>query len=94
MKAVRAVPDFLESVYPGFKDHIEWELYPVCVKLEGVAKSVTQAGSLKPDVKAPGLEGLFFAGDTARGYGVAMDCAIASGVICAGEILGRDFGIR
>jgi phytoene dehydrogenase-like protein len=94
MKVVRAVPDFLEGVYPGFKDCIEWELYPVCVKLEGVAKSVTQAGSLKPDVKAPGVEGLFFAGDTARGYGVAMDCACSSGILSASAITGLNYGIE
>jgi prolycopene isomerase len=94
MKVVRAVPDFLEGVYPGFKECMEWQLYPVCVKLEGVAKSVTQAGSLKPDVKAPGLEGLFFAGDTARGYGVAMDCACSSGILCASAITGLDYGIK
>lgn len=94
MKVVRAVPDFLEGVYPGFKDCIDWALYPVCVKLEGVAKSVSQAGSLKPDVEAPGVEGLFFAGDTARGYGVAMDCACSSGIICASAITGYDYGIR
>ncbi len=94
MKVVRDVPDFLEGVYPGFKDAIEWELYPVCVKLEGVAKSVTQAGSLKPDVKAPGLEGLFFAGDTARGYGVAMDCACSSGILCASAITGLTYGVN
>ncbi len=93
MKVVRAVPDFLEGIYPGFKDCIEWELYPVCVKLEGVAKSVTQAGSLKPDVKAPGVEGLYFAGDTARGYGVAMDCACSSGILCASAITGLDYGV-
>ncbi len=93
MKVVRTVPDFLESLYPGFKDCIEWALYPVCWKLEGVAKSVTQAGSLKPEVKAPGVEGLYFAGDTARGYGVAMDCACSSGIICASEITGIDYGV-
>lgn len=94
VKVVRAVPDFLERVYPGFRECMEWELYPVCVKLEGVAKSVTQAGSLKPDVKAPGVEGLYFAGDTARGYGVAMDCACSSGILCASAITGHNYGIQ
>lgn len=93
-KVVRAVPDFLEEVYPGFKDCIDWALYPVCLKLEGVAKSVSQAGSLKPDVTAPGVEGLYFAGDTARGYGVAMDCACSSGIICASAITGQDYGVK
>jgi prolycopene isomerase len=94
MKVVRAVPEFLESVYPGFKECIDWALFPVCTKLEGVAKSVTQAGSLKPDVTAPGVEGLYFAGDTARGYGVAMDCACSSGIICASAITGLKYGVE
>ncbi len=92
-KVVEAVPDFFESIYPGFKQSIDWELYPVCWKLEGVAKSVSQAGSMKPDVRAPGVEGLYFAGDTARGYGVAMDCACSSGILCAAAITGEDFGV-
>ena len=92
-KVRRRLPDFMEEVYPGFKDSIDWQLDPVCWKLEGVAKSISQAGTLKVPVRSEHVEGLFFAGDTARGYGVAMDCAIASGVICAGEILGKDYGI-
>lgn len=94
MKVVQAVPQFLESVYPGFGDCIEWELYTVCTRLEGVAKSVTQAGSLKPDVVVPGVKGLYLAGDTARGYGVAMDCACSSGILCAQAVTGKDYGIR
>ncbi len=94
MRVVRAVPDFLEKVYPGFRDCVEWELYPVCTRLEGVAKSITQAGSLKPDVIVPGVEGLYLAGDTARGYGVAMDCACSSGILCASAITGRDYGME
>lgn len=93
LKLVKVVPDFFEKVYPGFKDAIDWELYPVCSKLEGVAKSVSQAGSLKPDVVAP-LKGLYFAGDTVRGYGVAMDCACASGILCAQKITGADYGVK
>lgn len=92
-KVRRRLPDFMEEVYPGFKDSIDWQLDPVCWKLEGVAKSISQAGTQKVPVKSEHVEGLYFAGDTARGYGVAMDCAIASGVICAGEILGKDYGI-
>lgn len=93
-KLIKRVPDFFEDIYPGFKESVDWRLDLVCWKLEGVAKSVSQAGTQKVPVKSPHVEGLYFAGDTARGYGVAMDCAIASGVICAGEVLGKDFGIR
>lgn len=94
MRLVEAVPRFLEGVYPGFNECIEWALYPMCWKLEGVAKSISQAGTLKPRVKAPGLEGLYFAGDTARGFGVAMDCACSAGINCAAAVLGREIGIE
>lgn len=93
-KVVEAVPRFLESAYPGFSDCVDWALYPMCWKLEGVAKSISQAGTLKPEVEAPGVEGLYFAGDTARGFGVAMDCACSAGINCAAAILGRTLGIE
>ncbi|MEW6442422.1 MAG: FAD-dependent oxidoreductase [bacterium] len=93
-KLMRRLPDFMEEIYPGFKASVEWKIDPVCWKLEGVAKSISQAGTQKIPVRSEHVAGLFFAGDTAKGYGVAMDCAIASGMICAGEILGKDFGIR
>jgi len=93
-KIVDRLPEFMEEIYPGFKASIEWKLDLVCWKLEGVAKSISQAGTQKIPVKSQYVQGLYFAGDTAKGYGVAMDCAIASGMICAGEILGKDFGIR
>ena len=93
-KVIRRLPEFMEEIYPGFRESIDWKLDLVCWKLEGVAKSISQAGTQKVPVRSEHVSGLFFAGDTAKGYGVAMDCAIASGVICAGEILGKDFGIR
>ncbi|MHB8896232.1 MAG: phytoene desaturase family protein [Candidatus Geothermincolia bacterium] len=93
-RVVEAIVPFFESAYPGFRECVDWELYPMCWKLEGVAKSISQAGTLKPENTAPGVEGLFFAGDTARGFGVAMDCACSAGINCAGAILGRAIGIE
>jgi len=83
------LPEFMEEIYPGFKSSIDWKLDVVCWKLEGVAKSISQAGTQKVPVKSPHIKGLYFAGDTARGYGVAMDCAIVSGMICAGGTPGE-----
>jgi len=94
VKACDLIVDYLEKRYPGFKDSIDWAMFPTSWKLEGVAKSKTQAGTLKAPVKAPGVEGLYFAGDTVKGYGVAMDCACAAGLICASEITGKDYGLR
>lgn len=88
------IVDYLERRYPGFKDSIDWALFPVSWRLEGVAKDINQAGTMKTPVRAPGVEGLFFAGDTVKGYGVAMDCACAAGMICASEITGKDFGVK
>jgi prolycopene isomerase len=93
-RLVMRLPEFMEEIYPGFNKSVDWKLDLVCWKLEGVAKSITQAGTQKVSVKSEHIKGLFFSGDTARGYGVGMDCAIASGMICAGKILGVDFGIR
>ena len=94
MRVVEAVPEFLEQTYPGFKDCVDWALYPMCWKLEGVAKSISQTGTLKPSTEAPGVKGLYFAGDTARGFGVAMDCACSAGINCAASNLGRSLGIE
>jgi phytoene dehydrogenase-like protein len=93
-RVVDAIVPFFESAYPGFTDCVDWALYPMCWKLEGVAKSISQAGTLKPENVAPGVDGLFFAGDTARGFGVAMDCACSAGINCAGSILSKTIGIE
>jgi hypothetical protein len=93
VKACKLILDYLERRYPGFRESIDWALFPTAWKLEGVAKSKTQAGTLKAPVKAPGVEGLFFTGDTVKGYGVAMDCAVAAGMICASRITGKDYGV-
>ena len=89
---MNAIPDFMEHIYPGFKDAMVWQLYPTCWKLEGVAKSISQAGSLKPSVIAPNVNGLFFAGDTVRGSGVAMDCAASAAINCVKKIKRRSQG--
>lgn len=39
------------------------------------------------DVKAPNIDGLYFVGDTVRGWGIAMDSAVCSAIICAEKIL-------
>jgi phytoene dehydrogenase-like protein len=93
VKACRLITHYLEKRYPGFGQSMDWALFPTAWKLEGVAKSKTQAGTLKAPVEAPGVEGLFFAGDTVKGYGVAMDCAVAAGLICASRITGKNYGV-
>ena len=93
VKACLLIMDYLERRYPGFRKSIDWALFPTAWKLEGVAKSKSQAGTLKAPVSAPGVEGLYFAGDTVKGYGVAMDCAVAAGLICASKLTGKHYGV-
>ena len=93
VKACRLIVDYLDRRYPGFRQSIDWAMFPTVWKLEGVAKSKSQAGTLKAPIAAPGVEGLYFAGDTVKGYGVAMDCAVAAGLICASRITGKDYGV-
>jgi len=92
-KACKLIIDYFERRYPGFRKSVDWAMFPTAWKLEGVAKSKTQAGTLKAPVEAPAVPGLYFAGDTVKGYGVAMDCAVAAGLICAAKITGRDYGL-
>ena len=93
IKACKLIVDYLDRRYPGFRQSIDWAMFPTVWKLEGVAKSKSQAGTLKAPIAAPGVEGLYFAGDTVKGYGVAMDCAVAAGLICASRITGKDYGV-
>lgn len=93
VKACKIIMDYFERRYPGFRNSVDWALFPTAWKLEGVAKSKTQAGTQKAPIEAPGIKGLYFAGDTVKGYGVAMDCAVASGLICASQITGKDYGV-
>ena len=93
VKACKLIIDYMERRYPGFRKSIDWAMFPTAWKLEGVAKSKTQAGTLKAPIEAPAVAGLYFAGDTAKGYGVAMDCAVAAGLICASRITGKDYGV-
>ena len=47
-------------------------------------------GKFRPQAKAPGVEGLFFAGDTANSRTVpGLEAAADSAMICAEAILGK-----
>jgi hypothetical protein len=47
-----------------------------------------------PDYKPPGIDGLYFAGDTVRSGGVGMDFASRSGLRCVERILNEKFDIE
>lgn len=79
--------DDLDHIFPGFENHIEWTLPARYIGIDGIARKPGMVGRHKPDVKAPGIEGLYFAGDTYRGRGVGMNSAAESAMKCVERII-------
>ncbi len=79
--------DDLAHIFPQFEDHIEWVLPARYIGIDGIARKPGMVGKYKPDVKAPGIQGLYFAGDTYRGRGVGMNSAADSAIKCFERIL-------
>ena len=79
--------DDLTHIFPRFEDHVEWVFPARYIGIDGLARKPGLVGRYKPDVKAPGIEGLYFAGDTYRGRGVGMNAAAESAMMCVERIL-------
>jgi len=79
----------IREMFPGIDDKVEWKFTYKCIGCDGLARKPGQVGAFKPDVVAPGIEGLYFAGDTYRGRGLALNSAALSGMNCARAIIER-----
>ena len=79
----------LALLFPGIADKVEFRLPYRTVGCDGLARKPGLVGDYKPDVEAPGVRGLYFAGDTYRGRGLAMNGAARSAMLCADRILER-----
>jgi len=77
----------IQEMFPGIDDKVEWKFTYKCIGCDGLARKPGQVGMFKPDVVAPGVEGLYFAGDTYRGRGLALNSAALSGMNCAAKII-------
>ncbi len=75
------------EMFPGIDEKVEWKFAYKCIGCDGLARKPGQVGAFKPDVVAPGVEGLYFAGDTYRGRGLALNSAALSGKNCAEKVL-------
>lgn len=82
----------IQEMFPGIDEKVEWKFAYKCIGCDGLARKPGQVGAFKPDVVAPGVDGLFFAGDTYRGRGLALNSAALSGRLCAEKILERHAG--
>ncbi|MEX2724795.1 MAG: phytoene desaturase family protein [Candidatus Freyarchaeota archaeon] len=90
-KVIDSLNDFLDERFPEYHESIDWAIYTSLEYLDGVARSPNQVGDKRPEIKAPGVEGLYFVGDGVRSWGVPMDAAVHSGFIAAGMIANKDF---
>lgn len=75
------------EMFPGIDEKVEWKFAYKCIGCDGLARKPGQVGAFKPDIVAPGVQGLYFAGDTYRGRGLALNSAALSGMNCAEKVL-------
>ena len=66
----------MEVLMPGFRDHLDFALYPTTWHLDGVAKTIDNE---KPDSVTP-LKNLYLVGDCVKSMGIGMNCAVDSGI--------------
>ncbi|MGQ9720485.1 MAG: phytoene desaturase family protein [Candidatus Jordarchaeum sp.] len=89
-KVIDALNEFLDERFPEYHESVEWAIYTSLDYLDGVARSPDQVGNKRPEIKAPGVKGLYFVGDGVRSWGVPMDATVHSGFIAAGMIAKKD----
>lgn len=77
----------LREMFPGLEDKVAWRLPYYVDGCDGLARKPGLVGRFKPDLRAPGIPNLFFAGDTYQGRGLATNSAARSAMLCADLIL-------
>jgi phytoene dehydrogenase-like protein len=80
----------IQEMFPGIQDKVEWRLPYYVDGCDGLARKPGLVGRFKPELMAPGIPNLFFAGDTYQGRGLATNSAARSAMMCADLILRGD----
>lgn len=78
----------VKEMYDFGDDEVEFALPYFTTGCDGLARKPSLTGNFKPDVEAPGVAGLYFAGDTYMGRGLAIEGASRSAIHCVERILG------
>ena len=77
----------ISEIYPNFKNVLKWER-PMAWKLvEAVVKEPGLVWKQKMPHQVPGIEGLFFVGDSSVSYGIGTDSAAHSSMLCHPKII-------
>ncbi|MFB5631662.1 MAG: phytoene desaturase family protein [Nitrosopumilaceae archaeon] len=77
----------ISQIYPNFQKVLKWER-PMAWKLvEAVVKEPGFVWKQKMPHTVPGIEGLFFVGDSTISYGIGTDSAAHSSILCHPKIV-------
>jgi phytoene dehydrogenase-like protein len=77
----------IKEMYAFSEEDVEFALPYFTAGCDGLARKPGLTGNFKPDVQAPGVDGLYFAGDTYLGRGLAIEGAARSAILCVERIL-------
>lgn len=83
----------MQRNFPTYLEDMDWELWTSSSEGYGICPPI---GVRRPDVKSPWVEGLFFAGDGygERRWGMGLDSAIHSAVVCLDAVTGKDYSAK
>jgi prolycopene isomerase len=86
-----ALLDFFRTKHPGFDDALEWALFPAFDSVTSVSPTPAQAWDAMLDPACPGIEGLYFVGDSVKNYGGFMDGVAYGALLCADAVTGKNY---
>jgi protoporphyrinogen oxidase len=87
---VDRITAFMQRNFPTWLKDMDWQLWTVSSEGYGVCPPI---GERRPDVKCPWVDGLYFAGEGygVRRWGMGLDAAIHSAVLCLDNVGARDY---
>lgn len=78
----------IDEMFPGWEDDANW--ITTSFRWEEPARNPGREGVNRPGASAPGIAGLYFAGDTVSSRSLpGLECAADSAMICAEAVLAR-----
>jgi phytoene dehydrogenase-like protein len=87
-RTIELLKEDLAEIFPGWDEEAIW--MKSYFHWEEPARGPGRSGVFRPGPKAPGVEGLYFTGDTVNSRTLpGLECAADSAMICAKEILGE-----
>lgn len=87
-KEINALAQELWDIFPDFdRESITSSRPGLALWVDSTMKFPGNSWRQRLDVKAPGVEGLYFVGDMVQGWGTGTDTAACSGILCASKIL-------